>query len=340
MSSPGTQDQAKMEKRSLLRELETVCISGWKIIALCTALGLIWAFVILRSSIYVYPVQMQATGVQSNSNDTQGNRISQLSGLASIANISLPASQGGQQFQLYIDSFLSRDLADDVARHQDIMQVLFATQWDAATQSWREPEKGIVGSLVGSMRDFLGLAPSAPWHAPDGASVYSYLSDNLTVFQDPRKTYLVRITLRTYDKAFGIRFLTFLNQVADDRLREKALTRANNYIGYLTDQLQNVTIAEHREAIAQSLSDQERYRMVAKSGSPFAAELFEHPWASNLPASPVPRSVILTWLIFGAGIGMSISYARLKWGRQLHGWLQSSRWVRHLPAFARRPFGL
>lgn len=333
MSSSSNPD-TPVSKMPILKELEHVARQSWRLILGCAAFGFVIAALSLQGAIYTYPVEMQVTTVQSTGGSSGGGRsLSQLSGLASLANISMPSTQNEIQFQLFVESLLSRDLANDIAKNQDIMVALYGNQWDPITETWFEPPISTLAQVKQWLRGVLGLAPALPWHAPNGENIQSFLSDNLRVNQDPRKTYMVTLTLTSNSRDFSIRFLNLLVQTADERLRQKALERARVYISYLTAKLNTVTVAEHRDALTQALGEQERYAMVASSGKPFAAEVFQSPWASNLPASPSPRQAFLLWMILGAMAGTSFAFLRHRYQAQL----QRSVWVQRLPAFIRRP---
>lgn len=322
-------------KMPLLKELEVVAKQSWRLILGCAAIGFAIAVLDLRGKTYSYPVEMQASTVQATTSgpSMSGNRMSQLSSLANLANISMPTTQNEIQFQFFVDSLRSRDLADEIAKNHEIMLALYGGQWDPATQTWVEPPTGTQTKIKLWLRNLLGLAPTPPWHAPNGEEIKSFLDRSLEVLQDPRKNYMVTLKLVTGDRAFSARFLDVLVKTADDRLRQKALARARDYIGYLTSKLNTVTVAEHRDALTAALGEQERYAMVASSGKPFAAEVFQSPWASNLPASPSPRQVFLVWMFLGAAAALSFAFAR----RRYHCYLQSAAWVQRLPGFIRRP---
>jgi len=295
------------EKWIDLRSLGVALRREWKIVTLCVVVAVALGVLDLRSEIYTYPVQMQLTTVQSNSDDTAGSRLSSLSGLAALASAALPPNQNALQFRLFVDSLRSRDIADELAKNQGLMKTLFGDEWDQATQSWREPPLPAYLQTWSSVRSFLGLAPTRPWHPPDGSNLLNYLNRNLEVDLDPRKPYLVKLILVSANTQFAIDFLSLLDRTADDHLRQKALLRARAYVDYLSNQLSKVTIAEHREAITQALSEQEKFAMVASSGAPFAAEVFEKPWASTLPAAPVPRQILALAAFIGAAVGSVVA---------------------------------
>lgn len=332
--SPSSNQDTSLSKLPILKELELVAKDSWRLILGCAAFGFVIAALSLQGAVYTYPVQMQVTTVQSTSGGSGGGRsLSQLSGLASLANISMPSTQNEIQFQLFVESLRSRDLANDIANNHDIMVALYGNQWDPITETWFEPTTSTTTRAKQWLRGVLGLAPTLPWHAPNGENVQSFLSDNLVVTQDPRKTYMVTLQLTSSSRDFSIRFLNLLVQTADERLRQKALERARVYINYLTAKLNTVTVAEHRDALTQALGEQERYAMVASSGKPFAAEVFQSPWASNLPASPSPRQAFLLWMILGALAGTTFAFLRHRYRDRL----QRSAWVQRLPGFIRRP---
>lgn len=324
-------------KLPLLKELELVAKQSWRLILGAAAIGIVCAALSLQGSIYYYPVEMQATEIQATGGSSGGGgRLSQLSGLAGIANFSLPATQSAMQFQMFVDSLYSRDLADAMAKHEDILTTIYATQWDPSTRTWHEPPRGMLADVKEKIRSVMGLAPPTPWHPPNGENLHSFLSQALVVDQDPRKVYLVTLRLTTADREFSKRFLNLLTQTADERLRARALSRARTYIAYLSEKLPTVSIAEHREAIASALSEQERFAMAASSDTPFAAEIFQTPWGYNLPMYPSPRQTYILYTISGALLAMIFAFLR----HRFHDQLQTSLWVRRLPIFLRRALAI
>lgn len=322
-------------KLPILKELELVAKQSWRLILACTAIGFVMAALSLQGANYSYPVEMQVTTVQQTGGGGGGSArggLAQLSGLASLANLALPSTQGEIQFQLFIESLFSRDLADDIAKNHDMMVTLYRGQWDSATKSWFEPPTDTFNGIKLWIRGLLGLAPARPWHAPNGENLHSFISDNLRLSLDPRKTYIATLTFTTGNRDLSIRFLNLLVHTADERLRRRALERAHTYINYLSSKLGTVTVAEHRDALTQAIAEQERYAMVASSDKPFAAEVFQSPWASNLPASPSPRQAYAIYMILGALAGLGLAFIRHRYQVRL----QHSAVVQRLPDFIRR----
>ena len=219
-----------------------------------------------------------------------------------------------------------------MAKNQDILITLYGDQWDPSIQTWHEPPAGVVTKVRNILRSVLGLAPQRPWHAPNGENLQGFLNDSLVVTTDPRKPYIATIKMSSSSREFATRFLNLLVQTADERLRRKALDRAQVYINYLIAKLSTVTVSEHRDAITQALGDQERYAMVASAGGkPFAAEVFQTPWGSNLPEWPSPRQSYIVYMLLGAALGLGLAFVRHR------AKMRDVTWVQNLPAFIRRP---
>jgi uncharacterized protein involved in exopolysaccharide biosynthesis len=95
-------------------------------------------------------------------------------------------------------------------------------------------------------------------------------------------------------------------------LRERAIKRTTDYIAYLSSTLSKVTVAEHRLALAQALSEQEKAAMVARSGASFAADILEAPWVASYPIFPRAFQTLALWTFVGSLLGSGL--ALLFWG--------------------------
>jgi hypothetical protein len=291
-----------------LRDMARTVLKGWKTVAWCIGVFVVFAIIQIHLAPTVYAVQMQVTPVPG-SNDQASSRVSSLSNLAQLAGISSLSNQSGSQFRLYADSLYSRALADDLAKNQDLMKSIFSGEWDEQSHSWREPERGFTSLAGAAIMSFLGVDQPA-WQPPDGARLQKYLTNALTIVPDLKKPYLVTIVVNSSNPQFAIRLLTLVDRAADNYMRKKALLRATQYINYLSMELNTVTVAEHREAIMQTLSEQEKFKMSAGSAVPYAAEVFDKPWASLQPVSPRPGQFLLNAIVLGGLIGAAIVLGR------------------------------
>jgi hypothetical protein len=232
------------------------------------------------------------------------SRLGSLSDLAKLGGINLPSSNNVFPFMLYTESLRSRSAAQLLAADEIIMRRVFAREWNAATGQYEEPQS-LTRSLARGLQGFLGI-PRTPWQPPDAARLHEYMLRELEVIEDPKKPF-VTARLDHVDPEFAVLFLNRLHQAVDRKLRANALARTEESIRYLSEELNRVTLAEHREALAAALSQQEKARMAASRSTPYAAEVFVSATPSRTPTSPNVLLVLLMGLFGGLAIGVAVA---------------------------------
>jgi uncharacterized protein involved in exopolysaccharide biosynthesis len=165
---------------------------------------------------------------------------------------------------------------------------------------------------VNVAKGLLGV-PIMPWTAPDSADVQRHLERNLAIIESA-KTNVTTVAVNDPDPKMAIRLLETLNTSADRHIRERALARSTEYIQYLERKLQEVEIGEYRQSLVQALSAQERVRMMASTGAPYAAEPLGRIIVSTKPTSPKPAVVLAAGLLFGLILGMLLAVLRHLFG--------------------------
>ncbi|MGC3982224.1 MAG: Wzz/FepE/Etk N-terminal domain-containing protein [Steroidobacteraceae bacterium] len=249
----------------------------------------------LHAATYEYTAELKVTPVDSGASGLAGS-LSGLGGLASMVGVNISTGQGVAPSQLYVESLQSRDAARLLIDHESLMHVAFAKEWNASTGKWQEPS-GVLRSIKRGVLSALGV-PVSPWHAPDEADLQAYLEKNVSVDQDT-KTKVITLSTSHADPQFAVQLISALDRAVDNDLRRRALERAQANIEYLSQKLGSVSIAEHRQAIAEALSEQEKQIMMASSGAPFAAEPFGMAAASSEPTNPKPVLVLMLGAVLG-----------------------------------------
>ena len=279
-----------------LRELFSTLRRRWRTMILATATALACAFLYLHVTTPLYSIALTVTPA----NNRVSSQASKLGGLASLAGIRLPVADEEVPFELYLEGLTSRQVADLVAQDASLMRALFPNQWNEAQQRWVEPS-GVRTTLANIIRIALGR-PMRSWQPPDGASLQAALSKNIKI-ERKRTSPVVTISVHFADPEIGRRLLWRLHEHADEILRQRTLERTTQYIDYLREKLRSVEVAEHRQALFEILSEQERQLMIASSTLPYAAEPFEGPIASISPVHPNPPVVLAIALFLGFGMG-------------------------------------
>ncbi len=243
--------------------------------------GGVAALLYLNFATYEYAASYRVTPVRSDGPGLS----SSLSSLAAVAGVSVGRGDAAKPFTLYLNLLKSRDVAALLARDRSLMRSAFNSSWDERAKQWRQPPsktrwlKNLVRGLAG--------APIPAWTPPDAARLQLYLQDHVSVSDDQRNA-IATISTTNEDPKFAIKLLDALDRQSDKLVRDRALARAEAAIAYLKATLPTVTLAEHRLALADSLGEQERVRMMSMASSSFAAEQLGAIVASPEPVTPNP----------------------------------------------------
>ncbi len=257
---------------------------------------LLVALLYLHVTTYKYTATLMVSPVQSSQGGGLSGKLGGLSNLASIAGINIGSDAATQAFMLYQKGLYSRDVADLLARDPQILHAVFSKQWDADAKQWIPPNP-TKRAIVVFVQDLIGI-PHRDWQPPDGALLQDYITDNVNVDIEPDKP-VVTITYNDEDPQFAVTFLHALDRAVDNKLRDLALVRSNQYIGYLSDQLTKVANADVRDALMATLTDQENTKMMASVTAPYSAQPFGPPSASRKPMIPKPFLVLAAALVIG-----------------------------------------
>lgn len=285
-----------------LLDLVAMIRRRWRALLLPVVGALLVAIIYMHLATYKYQAELAVAPPQTSSSASLSGALGgNLGGLAALAGVGGASGGGGLNFQLYREAIFQRQTAETLAREPWVMQTIFQSDWDAARQSWAEPA-GPLRRVRNSVIALLGIR-GRDWSAPDAAKLQEYIGERVKVATSS-KTPVVTISFEHPDPVFAARFLNRIHVVVDNNLKARLLSRTSENIDYISMKLQQVTIAEHRQALAQALSEQEKLRMTASSSVSFAAEPFGKAASSRRPVSPNPLIVLAAAIGAGLVIGM------------------------------------
>lgn len=271
---------------------------------ICTlVLSVLLAVIFLHVATYKYTVELVVVPVQ-NTTPSFGARIG---GLANLAGIGLTPNRDEISFELYLESLYSRLAAESIARDANILRDLFPKEWSESERAWKEPR-----SFLRSSKDIVKLIIGVPrfvWEPPSGTRLQDYLERNLNVSKHVDSA-AVTISIEHEDPVVAQKLLRKLHRVVDDLLRDRALTRTEAYIQYLVGKLETITIVEYRRALIETLSEQEKTKMVASSGLDYAADTFGIPFTSLRPTTPKVSLVLALSIVLGLFLGLVVAIGR------------------------------
>jgi hypothetical protein len=289
-----------------LLDLATLVLRGWPIVLGVVAASLLLMILYLNVATYRYTAELKLTVAQSGTGSLSTS-LKNLSGLASIAGVQLPQDSGAIAFLRYGENLRSATAARVIVADPALVRTIFATEWDEERQAFVEPRSSL-RTLANGAKRLIGV-PVYPWREPDAVRIQAWLHRHVSVVQDQRRP-LATVSFRHPDPEFAGRFLMALHQGVDRDLKRRALARADSNIAYLEEKLRTVSVAEHRAALTDALGEQERIRMLAGSGAPFAAEPVGEVTVSDRPTFPRPALFLVGAALVGAFLGSLVVLVR------------------------------
>ena len=276
------------------------------LVALVAALALLVAVIWLRTTDYRYTAELHVAPAPTSARESSS--LGALTSLATLTGATLEAIPV-TPFRLYAEGIYTREIAIRLARDPRLMHRAFASEWDAGARQWRDPAEFGTG-LKRSLFALLGV-PTPAWTPPDAARLQAWITANVGLYQTA-KTPIATLSLADTDRAFAVAFLTRLHVTVDNWLRERTLARTANNIAYLNQRLPTVSLADHRQALFATLSDQQQRQMMARNPAAYAAEPFGIATAGATPSSPrqLPTLVVATALGLFLGAVLALALPR------------------------------
>jgi len=283
------------------RALVRTALSGWRVLAvfalsaLALALGALWVVPPEHTAVMIVGPTARVGSA------AMGARIPVMTGRESALGAAEPGAgdEALSDYARYLELFGTGPVAERLAGDPIFLRGLFPDRWDVAEGQWRAPP----GLLPAAKRLLLALVGRRDWVEPDTERVARTLRDRL-VIDMVRSGPMRRIALRHRDRAAGLEMLSRIAAATDAHLRAESARRSAAQIAHVKARLAGVTVTEHRRALSDLLSDQERVAMMIEVDLPFAADPIQPPTASAVPDWPNPAVVLplsgLVGLLAGA----------------------------------------
>jgi uncharacterized protein involved in exopolysaccharide biosynthesis len=211
----------------------------------------------------IYRAEVVITPVGEKGN--KGISLGGLGGLASMAGISLGGGSGDVNVNLAV--LKSREFLWAFVKENKLKPVLFKNAWDASSKSWRENE-------------------------PTQWAVYRKINSAVSSSKD-NKTGIVRIAIEWTDAELAAEWANSLVARLNAHLRQQALERSKQTLGYLNYELGKVRVAEMRQALFDLISQEQKKAMLASTQKEFAFRVLDAAVAPDARSGPNRRGTVM-----------------------------------------------
>ena len=305
----GGQGVGPTRSGATLRQLVAGLRDGWRIVAGATLLAVVLAVLALRVHPPEYTASMRVGPTARTGAAAMGPRLPVL-GREPAHGMAEPGAgdESLSDFARYLELLVSTPVAQRLMADPLLVRRLFPECWDEEAQEWR-PASGVLPAVK---RLLLAVVGREDWAEPDAERVARALADRLAV-ETVRTGPMRRLALRHSDRVFAVDLLGRVAAATDAHLRAEAARRSAAQIAYVKEHLSGLTMAEHRRALADLLSEQERVSMMIEVDLPFAADVIEPAFAAQRPDWPNPAMVLPAAGLFGFVAGVFAVSLRGAW---------------------------
>ncbi len=220
----------------------------------------------------------------------------QLSGLASLAGVNLGGLSRGDNTNLALEIMVSRDfLSRFIEKHQVLVPLLAAESWEPDTQDIKiDPKLYDVDSKrwIRKPRANQQIVPTY-WEAVKSfKKVFNVNRDKVSG--------MVKVTFDHVSPVFAADLLNKLVHDINEEMRQRELSEAQRSISYLTEQVNNTSLADLRTTLFELIEEQTKTLMLANVREEYMFRTVDPAVAPEEKHSP-KRALIVVLATFAGG---------------------------------------
>lgn len=233
-----------------------------------------------RAEVVLVSVKQKSGGIADSLGGLGG-----LSGLASMAGINL----GGDDSAEPLAVLQSKNFTAAFIEEQQLMPVLFADKWDAASRRWKgdDPKK---------------------W--PDVRDGVKLFDKKIRTVDQDKTTNLVTMAIEWKDPVVAARWGNLLVERVNARMRERALTEADRNIEYLRQELATSNIVALQESVGRLLENELQKMMLARGSAEYSFRFVDRAEPPKWRSRPNRPLVAILGALTGGLLGAIVAFMR------------------------------
>jgi uncharacterized protein involved in exopolysaccharide biosynthesis len=213
----------------------------------------------------------------------------QFTGIATMLGVNLGSA--GRSENVAIATLHSRQFTADFIQDQELLPVLFASQWDESRHSWRETRFGRPPSLA---------------HAVD------VFDEKIRGVRQDRRTGLVHLTIEWTDPEVAVAWANTLVRDVNELMRARAVSEAEESIRFLSTEATKTNLVGVQQAAYRLIQSQLNRITLTKVREDYAFRVVDPATVPDERNYVRPRFGIIVplGLVFGLSLGVFIVLAR------------------------------
>ena len=251
-----------------------------KIIVAITLLSTIIAIIF---SLLIKPVYTATTVlVPVQENESSGNLLNQLGGVAGLAGLSLPSGTGGD-LEVKLAEITSREFAEKYINEFSLLEDLYPELWDSANNRWIDEVE-----------------------EPTAFYIQKKFRESYSAVKDP-KTGLVFLSVNWSDPEKAAEIANGLVQYYEDYTKIQNIKLANRKLGYLQKEITSSDLVEVKSALFNLIERESKSKMLANTADRHAFKVIDPAFVPEIRSWPARKFIT----ILGAFLGFISSVIAL-----------------------------
>lgn len=205
-----------------------------------------------------------------------------MTGLASLAGFNIGAT--GDTTEV-VATLSSRVFIEEFILEENLLPVLFASDWDAANKRWKGDDQD-------------------DW--PDIREGVEFFIEEVRSVNEDATTGLVTLAIEWTDANLVAEWTEKLVARVNDRLRARDLRNSEQRLEYLNAEFEKANLVELRLAISRLIETEMQTIMLAQAESEYAFKIIDPPRVPHEPVAPKPLLIAVLSVLFGGLIGMFV----------------------------------
>lgn len=296
-----------------LRELFAALWDGKLLIFIVTCAVFLFssAYLHVAERSYTVSVTLRPTEEQSSGGGNLGG-LGGLGGLASLAGVQLP-SGGATEFITFQAMLKSQEVASRLFADENLIQRLFAGEWDESRKSFLQPIPSTLGNVKRLLKPLLTGEGQGAYIAPNAARLAKTLAADLSVSED-KTSGMLKLSMESAKPKLASDLMLALIRETDGFLKERFVISGSDALQFYQQKISKARSREHREALAKLIATEEQKLMLATREGPFVVEIMMGPDQSLRPTSPKSSLVLALGLVLGLFLGAAVVLMRKAFG--------------------------
>lgn len=283
-NSPSRIDEDEID----LRDIWRVLVKYKRMILSSVFIAALIAAGISMSLPNIYRAEMLLAPVKDD-NAKGGGMSAALGGLGGFASLAGISLGGGGNTEENLAVLKSREFLWKFVQENKLMPILFDEKWDDAQKKWKEID---------------------PKKQPGQLDAIRLINGGVLEVNSDKKTNLITISIDWKDPVLASAWVDQLVTQLNQYLRAEAISRSENNLKYLNEELARTQIEEMRKVLFDLIGQEQKKAMVAHAQREFAFRVLDPTVVPDKKIKPKRAIIVLLSAVLVGFVAMLIAFIK------------------------------